>query len=122
MRDLSDTGYEPPRLKARRLRDLRYVSLHYAGALCLTLAMLLALAVDPDWQMGGNWLRLCVEVLLGIAIYLLVGGFVVAVSAERVSWWEDLDRPLTLSVRPYTLLWWPLLMAALIYRLAFPRA
>lgn len=113
--------YEAPRRRARRVRDLRDLSVAYAIAIVVNIGVVTAMATHPEWLSAdvGDFMR-ALRILLAVGIYIGSGALLVALVTHRIAAW---DGNRSVRVRPTAwrvLLVWPLYVGALLLTLTEP--
>jgi len=108
-------------LDPRRLRDLRDIAIVYALAIAASLLVLVVMVAEPQWFFAAkDQLTVVLRGLLGGALYTACGALVIAFIVRRIAAWEGLRFMPMRPMRWYVFLAWPLLIGALLYRLASP--
>ena len=111
--------YEPPRLRDRRMRDVRDIATAYAAAV-LGVALLIVGAYE--WLWDADTLVAVLWALPLIAIYIAIGALLLSFAARRIATWDHMRIAPLPPIRWFTFLAWPLIAGVLLYRLVNPNA
>lgn len=111
-------SYEPPRWRNRRMRDVRDITIAYSFAIAFTVDLFAGAVLSIT--AGQSLADSAIIVTFVLVLYFGAGALLIALAARRIVTWPGNQIALLEPVRWYSFLIWPLLIGALLVRVARP--